>query len=219
MQSLIKMFTRMSSGSEHSVLAVPLELRHLIYDELEPEITIEPQYPEQIRKATEPGWEPGHLKHPMLGVNKVIDEEIASRYHNKTDLAHPPFFPKKTTFRIWYRQSRLQMSHMDCFFRDPEVRSGVRHIEYIVDGYTGDPWGDHPLLDPLRCFPNLTTVRILAQYDPFKLKYTQMKVCLADLKKRIGEFFDGDDSNEAWLALCKEERPKWNIEEWCILDD
>jgi hypothetical protein len=201
-----------------AVLRLPIEICCLIYDELEPEMTIQPQYPETIRQHFEPDWKAGHLRHPMLGINKITDEEIMCRYHNQADPAQPPFFARKTTFKIWYNQSRRMRCNMDRFFNSAETRRGVKHIEYIIEGYKGDPWGDYPLIDPLRDFPNLQTVRILL-YDFPGMAQGERELWNAEVKERIGNFFDSEEGDKHWLGRRKELRPKWHIEEWHVIED
>lgn len=145
------------------VLVLPLlyEVREMIYDELEPHITIEPQYPVNMRMAFEPDWKPGYETHPMYGINKAMDADILSRYYNQADTAQTRFLPGKTTFRIWDKHSRLMKMHMDAFFSKSRNRFGVRHVEYIFDHYNGE---HDDFFEMFERFPNLRTVKIKLRY-------------------------------------------------------
>jgi hypothetical protein len=199
-----------------SVLPLPYELREVIYDELEPHITITPQYPVNIRQAFEPDWNPGYAAHPMLGINKIIDDDIESRYYNGNDTTQPGFVPEKTTFRIWAKHSRLMQMHMSAFFSKNRNRFGVRHVEYIFDCYDGD---HDELFEILNRFPNLKTAKIVLRYKAGIIEGCDAEIFKDFLKIHLEFFFDVSSRTlPCWHTAAQAKRIKWVIREFCVLE-
>ena len=194
-----------------SVLPVPSELREMIYDELEPHITIEPQYPVNIRQAFEPNWDPGFDAHPMLGINKVMDDDIASRYYNANNTAQPGFIPDKTTFRIWAKQSCLMQMHMDTFFNKNNNLFGIRHVVYIFDGYDGD---HDEVFEKLSHFPNLKTAKIVLRYSAGMYELVRRRLFERYLEKHLKFSFDAPTrAMPSWYTGVQLSSIQWEIEE------
>jgi hypothetical protein len=183
----------------------------MIYDELEPYITIEPQYPINIRQAFEPNWDPGFDAHPMLSINKVMDVDIASRYYNADDTAQPGFIPEKTTFRIWSKQSRLMQMHMDAFFNKNNNLFGVRHVEYIFDRYDGD---HDEVLERLSRFPNMKTVKVVLRYRAGIFELVQRKLFEKYLERLLRLSSDVSTwAMPSWYTGVQLSSIQWEIEE------
>ena len=199
-----------------SVLPLPYELREMIYDELEPHIIITPQYPVNIRKAFEPDWDPGFDAHPMLSVNKVMDDDIASRYYNADDTAQPGFIPEKTTFRIWDKHSRLMQMHMGAFFNKNRNCFGVRHVEYIFDCYDGD---HDELFEILSRFPNLKTAKIVIRYKAGTIDGADAEIFKDFLKMHLEFSFDvSTKAMPSWHSVAQLRSVKWEIQEFCVIE-
>jgi hypothetical protein len=201
------------------VLPLPYELREMIYDELEPHITITPQYPCNIRLAFEPDWIPPFPAHPMVGINKLMDDDIASRYYNSGREAQPDFLPEKTTFRIWAKHSRLMQMHMDAFCNKNRNSSGVRHVEYIFDCYDGNQEAHDELFAILNRFPNLKAAKIVLNYKAGIIDGEVAEIIKNFLKMHLEVFFP--DVSTGPVPSCtgwKPERVKWEIQEFCVLE-
>jgi hypothetical protein len=195
-----------------SVLPLPYEIREMIYDQLEPRVTIEPQYPVNIRQAFEPDWDPGYKTHPMYGVNTIMDDDILSRYYNQGDTAQTKYVPEKTTFRIWDKHSPLMKMHMDTFFNSNNTNNnrncfGVKNLEYIFDCYRADHEDFFNLLIRL---PNLKTLKIELHYEAGEIDGCTAEVFKDYLKLCLKLWF-----------MCKYIRtePSWEIQEFCVLKD
>jgi hypothetical protein len=192
------------------VLPLPYEIREMIYDATEPEIKIEPQYPINIRMFYEPNWDPGYKSHPMIGVNKIMDDDILSRYYNQNETAQTKYVPEKTTFRIWDKHSSVMKMHMDTFFNSNNGKNcyGVRHLHYIFDGYRAD---HQDLLERLKCFPNLKTLKVDLRYKTGEIDGCTAEVFKNHLKLCLKLWF-----------MCKHTKGardvKWEVQEFCVLE-
>jgi hypothetical protein len=154
--------------AKSTVLSLPAELRLAIYDLLEPNITIQLQYPEDPHLANE------RPKNPMLGVSKATDNEIQARYLNRGNPGRSPFQPENTTFRIFPKHSNGPMQGVMSRFFQHDERSwgGVRHVELVIDNYKPS-WAcssDFCIFDAFKDFLNLKTLHVIMRYrNDFRL--------------------------------------------------
>ena len=172
-----------------ALLPLPAELRLTIYDLLEPNITIQPQYPEDPRLANE--WP----KNLMLGVSKATNIEVQARYLNRNNPGRSPFQPQNTTFRIYPKHSNGRMQAvMSRFFQHDECSwGGVRHVELVIDNYKPS-WAcsnDFCIFDAFKDFINLQTLHVIMRYrNGFRL-YGGRKKTPAEIQQYLIEYLEG----------------------------
>jgi hypothetical protein len=188
---------------------LPYEIRRMIYHELEPHVTLKPQYNEKFRKRNA---KPVRSDHPILNVSKTINEEIhdsiVSQYHNKDNPNLSPFLPSKTTFCF---HTRLQNRHFEKEFfeqNDGKNRFAVQHLQLIINNFEEDP-GNISFLR--KGFPHLKTLEIVLRYDVDRRTWKEEEhgACSKDImEKLVKTFFETDGE---WKDVPEEMKPEWTV--------